>query len=245
MEKPEASKDEFEWERSFRQSDDFARKYFQLLRRYGDLPDGEDLITKKLTKIFGEEFVDATYGYDDYFSDTDLSPLDNPELDLDDLEDDVDGQLGAGSGAVPGDDDFDKELTGRPGMESIDRHCHELVVTLTQTAMGWCNLYSCLLTKEHRGDGLRVMFFVSRALANISISLEEMIRWEVSAAVARAKRCLDNVNQAIGLINDMKESNPAIREVMTTIQTQLIKCADDLGEYIRECRALGKDDIPF
>ncbi|NMA45187.1 MAG: hypothetical protein GX945_01355 [Lentisphaerae bacterium] len=245
MGKPEGNKDEFEWEQSFRQSDDFARKYFQLLRRYGDLPDGEDLITKKLTKIFGEEFVDAMYGYDDYFSDTDLSPLDNPDLDLDDMEDDMDGQLGAGSGAAPGDDAFDKELTGRPGMESVDRHCHELVVTLTQTAMGWCNLYSCLLTKEHRGDGLRVMFFVSRALANISISLEEMIRWEVSAAVARAKRCLDNVNQAIGLINDMKESNPAIREVMTTIQTQLIKCADDLGEYIRECRALDKDDMPF
>lgn len=245
MEKPEDNKDEVEWEQSFRQSDDFARKYFQLLRRYGDLPDGEDLITKKLIKVFGEEFVDAMCGYDDYFSDPDLSPLDNPELDLDDVDDDMDGQLGAAGGATPGDDDFDKDFGGRSGMERIDRHCHELVVTLTQTAMGWCNLYSCLLTKEHRGNGLRVMFFVSRALANISISLEEMIRWEVNAALARAKRCLDNVNQAIGLINDMKENTPAIREVMTTIQTQLIKCADDLGEYIRECRALGKDEMPF
>lgn len=245
MEKPEDNKNEFEWEQNFRQSDDFARKYFQLLRRYGDLPDGEDLITNKLVKIFGEEFVDAMYNYDDYFSDMDLSPLDNPDLDLSDVEDGIDGQPGDDAPETPVDDDFDKDLAGRPGMENIDRHCHELIVTLTQTAMGWCNLYSCLLTKEHRGNGLRVMFFVSRALANISVSLEEMIRWEVSAALARAKRCLDNVNQAIGLIHDMKENNPTIQEVMSTIQTQLIKCADDLGEYIRECRALGKDDMPF
>lgn len=256
MENPEDNKSEFDWEQSFRQNDEFARHYFHLLRRYGDLPDGEDLITSKLVKIFGEEFVDEMYSYDDYFSDFDLPPLDGAGMDMgedgddDELKDEegADAADAAKGGDEPPpftDDQLAEMSETRPGLERIDRRCHELIVSLTQTAMGWCNLYSCLLTKEHRSDGLRVMFFVSRALANISVSLEEMIRWEVNTAVARGKRCLDNVNQAIGLVNELKENCPALREVMTAMQTHLIKNADELSEYIRECRELGVDDTPF
>jgi hypothetical protein len=246
MDRADDNKNEFDWEQSFRESDDFARHYFRLLRRYGELPDGEDLITAKLVKIFGEDFVDAMYGYDDFFSESELSS--EEEMGFDVLGPEFGGEedpAAEDASAAADDKESGKGFPGPPGAENIDRHCHELIMILTQTAMGWCNLYSCLLSNQQRGDGLRVMFFVSRALANISVSLEELIRWEINAALARAKRCLDNVNQAIGLILGMKGANPPLQEVMNNIQTQLIKCADDLGEYIRQCRVLGKDDLPF
>ncbi len=244
MDKPQNYWNEFDWERFFRRKEKFVRAYVELLDRFAELPEGEELILNELTRRFGAAEVEEMYTYDedvdDDFPDEDesagpddapmASPLEFPPAD------------GEGWQAPDnGDDDseFNDEMRRLRRMEEQFRN---IMIVLEQTIQGWCNLMSSVLPVDKRAQGLKILFFLSRVAMNLNSCAGEMAATRQAAVIALCKRVLADLNDAVGQVTGLRQQCPPLNEILTTIQERLVTAADEVADFLRACRDLPGDD---
>jgi len=209
MRQPDNTWNEFDWERALRDSDEQARKYFQLLQRFCDLPGGEELIARQMGGDFEQVFLDFDLG--------DLGS----DWDPDSLDDDASEP----SGDLPGEDDDVLFYERDPVFSS-----------LRQAAVGWCNVYAAILPDEARPDGLRVLYYIGRALANLASGIDDGVYDQPAGSVAFSKRSLSCLNRAIAAIDRLVQDHPRYEELLRTIRTHLVSCTDGLTDHIQRAR---------
>jgi hypothetical protein len=212
MRQPDNTWNEFDWERALRESDGQARKYFQLLQRFCDLPGGDELIARQMGGSFEEGFLDFELG--------DLSV--DWDMDLPDLDDGEDGD-----GDEDGDEDDDNVLF-------YERD--PVFSSLRQAAIGWCNVYAAILPDEARPAGLKVLYYIGRALANLAFGIDDGGYDHPAGSVAFAKRSLACLNQAIQTIDRLVRDHPRYEELLRTIRGHLVGCTDGLTDHIQRAR---------
>jgi hypothetical protein len=219
---------EFDWEQALREGDQFAERYFKLLRRFSDLPGANELIARHM----GPEF------------DEDMLAL---ELEDEAAELELDGEPPAGpwdSGSY--EDDPEEEGEGEGGEYAepspLAYESHPLFMQLRQIALGWCNVYATMLPLERRRAGLKALFHIGRALANLAYSIDEGLYEHPAASIAFGKRSLKNVDMSLGYVDQLVKECPRIRHILNAIREQMLKSADDLSDHIEKCRGNAASD---
>jgi len=92
---------------------------------------------------------------------------------------------------------------------------------LRQVAIGWCNIYATFLMPEHRKYGVNILFHLGRAMAHISGSLGDGQYENVASHLASGKRAADQINKAIGLVEQLNQYRPAYKKVTEAINKHL------------------------
>ena len=213
MRQPDQNWDEFNWEEALRESDQFAARYFRLLDRFCDLPGADELIAKHMGPDFAANLPENGFA--------NLADWDEEEVEyfLEHLpEDDMDDEL-----------EFDDT-------DSFFYETEPVFVSLRQSAIGWCNVYAAVLPPEARFKGLKVLFHIGRALANLAYSIDDGLYEHPAASIAFAKRALGQVNQAVGLLNEMAQEKPSLKKILNTISSHLMKANDELVDHLQKCR---------
>ena len=225
MRQPDETWDEFEWERGLRESDDFATRYFRLLKRFCDLPGADELIAQHMGPDFTEELPDCDVDCSscpdrwecDYGNPEDGTPVDQHE--------------------TPEGEDADQGGPRTPERgDSFFYETDPVFLTVRQAAMGWCNVYAAILAREDRPKGLKALFHIGRALANVAYSIGDGLYEQPPASVAFAKRALGQVNQALGIVNEMMAEHPRSRKVLGALRDHLGKAREDVVDHISRCR---------
>jgi len=212
MRQPDDTWNEFDWERALRDSDEQARKYFQLLQRFCDLPGGEELIARQMGGGFEQSFLDFDLG--DLGNDWDLDGPDD-----DGPDDDHEGHEGV-------DEDDDVLFYERDPVFS----------SLRQAAVGWCNVYAAILPDDARPEGLKVLYYIGRALANLAFGIDDGTYDQPAGSVAFVKRSLFCLNRAIGAVHRLTQDHPRYEELLRTIRVHLVSCTDGLTDHIQRAR---------
>ncbi len=223
MRHPNDEWNEYEWEKALRESDEFAHDYFKLLRRFSDLPGANELIAKHLGKHYGDMIADCNMDCDNCENqwNCDLIAFDDlPHSD----ENDGEGE--------PDDFDFDFDNEDTSFFYEHDRS----FVTLRQAAIGWCNIYAAILPQEARPTGLKILYYIGRALANLAYSIGDGAYDQPAASVAFAKRASSQLNKAIGLINQLMVERPRLKKIMMTIRSHLLKANEAILDHLQQCR---------
>jgi len=215
--------DEFQWERALRDSDKYAVRYLQLLKRFSELPGGPELIARELESEFEADFDDLG--------------LDQPDTDVE--EDwDLDSPEPWEWNSWPDEmDDSDSE----PGLESFEDaglFCDSdpVFVQLRQTALGWCNIYAAILPQELRPKGLKVLFYIGRTLANYAYGLCGTPDPRPAAAVAFCKRAHNRLDDAIGLIRQMATEKPRLEQLLDAVCKHLLQAREGILSRLADCR---------
>jgi hypothetical protein len=223
--------DEFRWEQALRESDDYAAKYFKLLRRFCDLPGANELIADHMGPDFQDKIPDCELDCDGCPSrwECDFAvPAEwimHDEDDEDDSDDEDDGLPDGGEPNQP----------PEPG-DSLFYETDPLFVALRQTALGWCNIYSVVLPTDARKRGINILFDIGRALANIGYSIGDGLYEQPAASVAFAKRSLAHLNRAFGRLNSLTEEKPSLRPLLETIRKHLLRSRTSVIDHLRLCR---------
>ncbi|MBT3287140.1 MAG: hypothetical protein HN849_06100 [Victivallales bacterium] len=212
MRQPDDSWSEFDWERALRESDEQARKYFQLLQRFCDLPGGEELIAGQMGGSFQEAFLD---------------------FDLGDLHGEWDDELPGAEKLAEG-NEASGEDTEDDNVLFYERD--PVFSSLRQAAVGWCNVYAAILPGEGRKEGLNVLYHIGRALANLAFGIDDGVYDAPAGSVAFAKRSLSSLNQAIATIDRLLQDHPRYEELLRTIRGHLINSTDGLTDHIQRAR---------
>jgi len=222
--------DEFDWEKALRDGDDYATHYFQLLKRFFDLPGSDELIMQRLQRDFKNRPSDCNLDCDDCDKRWDcdmalppewLTALGNEDFDDDDEFDD---------------DDQDDNRPLEPG-DSLFYETHPAFTMLRQTAIGWCNIYAVILPPESRNVGLCVLFHIGRSLANLAYSIGDGLYEQPAASTALAKRCLAQLNQALGGLNQLIQDKPRLRALLSAIQKHLLNSHEAIIDHLHSCNA--------
>jgi hypothetical protein len=172
--RPTAEWNEFDWERALRESDNYAARYFRLLQRFCDLPGADDLITRQLAREFNAD--QALPDCDGDCASCDLRwncefAL-HTEWDMGRGYGGMDEEMAAGEMAddEAGESDVEALEAGTKG-DPLFFETSPTFHLLRQTALGWCNVYSVILPGEAAETGLRILYHIGRALANLRRSL--------------------------------------------------------------------------
>lgn len=92
---------------------------------------------------------------------------------------------------------------------------------LRQVAIGWCNIYATFLLPEHRKYGVNILFHLGRSMAHLAGSLGDGQYENVSSNISSGKRAADQVNKAIGLVEQLNQFRPAYKKVTEAINKHL------------------------
>ena len=222
MREPDKDWDEFDWERALRESDDFAVRYFQLLRRFYDLPGANELIAHHMGADFEESLPDCTFECEECggrWQCEFASPLDwNPE-----------------SREMPAEEDVPD-----PDPESEEPLFFEsdpVFVMLRQAAVGWCNIYAAILPPDSRIKGLKILYHVGRSMANLAYSIDDGLSDQPAASIAFTKRSLAQLNHALGYLNQLIREKPRLKKILTTIREHLINANEALLDNLQRYRS--------
>lgn len=228
--KDPADWNEFDWERALRESDDYAARYFGLLRRFCDLPGSDALIADRLEHDFSEHFPDCDLNCEscshrwecEFAAVQDWDP--SGVGDLDEMDD---------SDA----NETDQEAQGppQPG-DPMFYESQSAFVLLRQSAIGWCNVYAAVLPQESRHAGMRALFHFGRALAYLADSIGDGLFDQPAGCVAFAKRCLDQLNSTLGIIEQMRQEKPRLRNILKVVHTHLLKVREAVWDHLTSCR---------
>ncbi|MCM8535531.1 MAG: hypothetical protein NE334_06305 [Lentisphaeraceae bacterium] len=113
---------------------------------------------------------------------------------------------------------------------------HASFMLLRQVSIGWCNIYATFLLPEHRKHGVTILFHLGRALAHLIGSLGDG-NYEVPAShLASAKRALDQVNKAIGLVDQLTKLRPAYKKVTTAINKHLTEIQGKIVDLVYQLK---------
>jgi hypothetical protein len=108
--------------------------------------------------------------------------------------------------------------------------------SLRQAAVGWCNVYAAILPEEARPEGLKVLYYIGRALANLAFGIDDGSYDHPAGTVAFAKRSLACLNRAVETIDHLIESHQRYEELLRTIRAHLVGCSDGLTDHIQRAR---------
>lgn len=210
---------EFDWEAALRESDMFAHRYFDLLKRFCDLPGADELIARHMGPDFDPDLFD--FDIDMQMSREEWEALQESGGDIDEA-DDVDEE---------GAEDEEPDPSG-----SLFYETNPVFVAIRQAAIGWCNVYAAILPADMRPKGLKVLYYIGRALANLAYSIDDGSYEQPQASVAFSKRSLANLNLAIGEINQLVQDCPRLEKVLLTIRNHLVRGADGVVDQVQACR---------
>ncbi|MEN9362527.1 MAG: hypothetical protein RL095_4062 [Verrucomicrobiota bacterium] len=200
--------DEFRWEKLLRDSDQFAHHYFQLMKRFGSLPEGEILIDQHL----GSRKLPTPPESSEFF---------------------VDGGDFDSADAPPGSEEENEDFDG--GGPSICER-HQAYLSLRQCALGWCNIFASFLSSEHRHIGAGILLHLGRACGYFSGALGDGNYEQPSWHIASAKRALDQVNSALGLIDQLSPLRPTYPKVTDPMKATLREVEDGIIDFIGKMR---------
>lgn len=220
---------EFDWERSLRESDEYAHRYFKLLRRFSDLPGADELISKHLgTEVDGESCSFDCENCDRRW-DCDFPLMEewSTEWEWED-EEPRDSESGSSATPVPGDTWF---------YESDARF-----QVLQRLTLGWCNVYAAVLSPEDRRRGLNVLFHLGRALGNLSYSIGDGLYDQPRASVAFGKRSLHHLHTAMKQVDDLTVERPRLRPLLGAMKEHFLKVREGLFDHIQKCRSMEGED---
>ena len=217
---------EFDWERYLRDSDEYAARFFSLLKRFCDLPGSQDLISKRISREFRGQMLECEFNCESCKSryDCEFSQAELPEEEEDYPED--------------GEADEHPAEANRPLQPGDDIYyeAEPVFINLRQTAIGWCNVYAAILPTDARPRGLRVLFHLGRALATLAYSIGDGTYQQPAASIALAKRSLAQVNTALGQVAQLIQEKPHLRRILETMKNHIMKCRDNLVDYLHHCR---------
>lgn len=216
--------DEYGWERALRESDDYASRYMLLLKRFCDLPEANELIAERM----GPDFRDK---------------LPACELDCEDCDQRWQCEFGAPLDWTPpgmddfgdADDDVDSDEPLKPG-DALFYEADPTFNVLRQTALGWCNIHSVILPPESRRRGLRILYFIGRALANLSYSIGNGLYEQPAGSVAFAKRSASQVNAALGELQELIREKTRLARLLGAMQNHLLKARGAVVDHLQRCR---------
>ena len=218
MRQPNENWTEFDWEEALRESDVMAERYFTLLKRFSDLPSGDELIARHMGPDFDPAMLDM-----DPASDYDL-----PEW----PEDDSAGQW----------HDDDPLQEGGEGGDSAEQEqtlyyeTDPVFVALRQNAVGWCNVYAAILPREARNRGLSILYHLGRSLANLAYSIDDGSFEQPTASIAFGKRSLASLNLALRELDVLMQEHRRLHQLLKTMRKHLIECVDKLVDHLNRCR---------
>ena len=204
--------DEFEWEQSLKYSDHVAARYFRMLDRFGDLPDGEELI---VAKIGDNNFFDVEDdgSYSDEWTD-DSEPSDS---------------------FSSGDDDSDDLDSVAPG-DSLFFETYTVYKRTRQVSLGWCNILATVLQSEDRMWGAKILFPFGRILSCLAVSIGDGTFERPSGSIAFAKRAAAQLNDILGEINQKQQQTPAYEAMFKMVREHLLELHDDIIDYLGDLR---------
>jgi len=218
---------EFEWEKLLRRNDQLATKYFALLRRFSDLPDGDAIIAEKigdseetdsnLKSEFSQEMSDEENWLNDFSADA--SSMFDGGYD----DDFMDGWL----------NDFENESFPEEGLYS---DAEEICQSLQKVALGWSNIYASVLPEHARTEGLNVLYYLGRALAHCSFALQNNGEDSKGAKVALIKRSLGLLNDAVGEMQQIQDDYTYLKKMLTTMRNHLLQVRNDIFDYLIKLR---------
>ena len=111
---------------------------------------------------------------------------------------------------------------------------------LRQVAIGWCNIYATFLMPEHRKYGVNILFHLGRAMAHIAGSLGDGQYENVASNIASGKRAADQVNKAIGLVEQLNQYRPAYKKVTEAINKHLREIHSKIVDHLITLRSKAK-----
>jgi hypothetical protein len=212
--------DEFEWEQALKYSDHVAARYFRMLGRFGDLPEGEDFIVAKLGDQNFFDFEDADFFVDGAWD-----------------EDDMLGE--AEEGDEPENADEPDDLLA-PG-DSLFFETSPVYQRARQISLGWCNIVASVLGDEDRYWGVEMLFHFGRILSFLAISVGDGTFDCVPRSVAFTKRALYQVNVLLGEIDSKGQECPKYAAMFDLIRDHLMETHDMLVTYLCELRNRGEN----
>jgi hypothetical protein len=218
MRQPNENWTEFDWEEALRESDTMAERYFQLLKRFSDLPSGDELIAKHMGPEFDPAMLDMDSGADDDLADW--------------PEDDSSGQW------HDGDNDLEPGESGEPTEQeqTLYYETDPVFIALRQNAVGWCNVYAAILPREARERGLKVLYHLGRSLANLAYSIDDGTYEQPAASIAFAKRSLASLNLALRELELLIHEHRRLHQLLKTMRKHLIECVDRVVDHLQRCR---------
>lgn len=218
MRQPNENWTEFDWEEALRESDAMAERYFQLLKRFSDLPSGDELIAKRMGPEFDPAMLDMDSAVDDDLADW--------------PEDDNSGQW------HDGDDDLEPGEPGEPSEQeqTLYYETDPVFIALRQNSVGWCNVYAAILPREARERGLKVLYHLGRSLANLAYSIDDGSYEQPAASIAFAKRSLASLNLALRELELLIHEHRRLHQLLKTMRKHLIECVDRVVDHLNRCR---------
>jgi hypothetical protein len=218
MRQPNDNWTEYDWEEALRDSDAMAERYFRLLKRFSDLPSGDELIARHMGPEFDPAMLDMDAAIDDSLADW--------------PGDDSSGQWSHG-----GPDADDAEAGDAASQEqTLYYETDPVFVALRQNSVGWCNVYAAILPREARPRGLKILYYLGRSLANLAYSIDDGTYEQPAASVAFAKRSLASLNQALSELELLIHENRRLFPLLRTMRRHLIECVDRLVDHLNRCR---------
>ncbi|MFW5802456.1 MAG: hypothetical protein ACOCWJ_00930 [Verrucomicrobiota bacterium] len=212
---------EYEWEQALRESDQYASRYMRLLRRFSDLPGGQDLIAERMESASTalptcdfdcdscEHRWNCEFAMPHDWMLGEIPDIDEDEEDLLDDENDDGGLL------------YEKDVT---------------FALLRQMTLGWCNVYAAVLPAEQRGPALTVLYHLGRALGNLAYTLEETDAEQPDAGIAFLKRCQNHLNEALGIMNRLGQESARHERLMKALRKHLMEAREGVLRHLEKRR---------
>lgn len=219
---------EFDWERTLRRSDKLAAKYFTLLERFSELPDGDAMIAEQLNRSPDSALSDCDFDCENcsHRWNCDFAEvsawMEQEDLPAEDDDDDVFGNTDA-------EDSLSSE-------NSIFYESNDTFQALRYCAFGWSNIYAAVLPPEKRREGLNIVFYLGRALAYLSFAVGEGVYEERGAGIALLKRALWLINKVIGDMNELKSQYTQLGDIIKAMEDQLLKVRNDIFNLLLQFR---------
>ncbi|MFO7821811.1 MAG: hypothetical protein R6V56_07160 [Lentisphaeria bacterium] len=222
---------EFEWEQVLEESDAYAARYFQLLQRFSDLPEADALIKKYLAEEFQSDLQETDFDSEDYRNQWDGALHVDGEGDAPfDIENSLDAmfdEAGEDDGPQPGD--------------ALFYEIHPAFQLLQHCALGWCNIYSAVLSPEDRKSGLRTLSYLGRALAYVVSGIGDGLFESPAANAAFSKRALSQLNLALGEMHKLEHDKPQYEKLLTAMREHVLKARSTVFDHLEHCR--GRADV--
>ena len=213
---------EYEWEKYLRESDAYAARFFELLKRFCDLPGANQLITRRIARDFKGKMLECEFDCENCDTRWECEFSQVQELDDNALEEDDETESGT------------RPL--QPG-DAIFFESDPVFVTLRQTALGWCNVYAAILPQEARPLGLKILFHLGRSLANLAYSIGDGIYEQPAASVSLGKRSLSQLNDALGILAQLIKERPRLTKILEAMKNHMLRCRDGLVNHLQSCRS--------
>ncbi len=232
-------RDEFHWENSFREDDEYIASYIKLLKRFSDLPECNQLISRQLGDLSSSRNQNEEHDFPECsLNCNECSNRWHCDFAMPELSEEQSQWL------PPEDDPIDSAPEDEPAAENGEGQPGDIFyyenapsfVLLRQTALGWCNVYATVLPADDSFTGGKVLFYISRALTHLAASVGDGLYIQVGANIAFAKRALQDLNHAVGLINELSKNHAELESVSGTVRRQLLKVREMILTHLKERR---------